>query len=50
MAAPGAGSFDDLGLDPRLLRALGKKGYSVPTQVQLEVVPKVSTLNLEFAC
>ena len=41
MAAPEPGSFDDLGLDPRLLRALGKKGYAAPTRVQLEVVPKV---------
>lgn len=33
-------SFQDLGLDPRLLRALGKRGFTKPTPVQLEAIPK----------
>jgi ATP-dependent RNA helicase DDX56/DBP9 len=33
-------SFQDLGLDPRLLRALGKRGFSKPTPVQLEAIPR----------
>lgn len=34
-------SFQDLGLDPRLLRALGKRGFKKPTPVQLEAIPKI---------
>jgi hypothetical protein len=30
----------DLGLDPRLLRSLAKKGFNKPTPVQLEAIPK----------
>ncbi|PNH04028.1 DEAD-box ATP-dependent RNA helicase 16 [Tetrabaena socialis] len=33
-------SFQDLGLDPRLLRALGKRGFTKPTPVQLEAIPR----------
>ncbi|KAK9802873.1 hypothetical protein WJX72_007990 [[Myrmecia] bisecta] len=33
-------TFDDLGLDPRLLRALDKKAYQRPTLVQRECIPK----------
>lgn len=33
-------SFQDLGLDPRLLRALNKRGFTKPTPVQLECIPK----------
>ena len=33
-----------LGLDPRLLRALGKKGFSELTPVQVQVIPKVCYL------
>ncbi len=36
-----ADSADDLGLDPRLLRALGKKGFAELTPVQVQVIPKV---------
>jgi len=34
-------SANDLGLDPRLLRALGKKGFAELTPVQVQVIPKV---------
>ena len=42
----------DLGLDPRLLRALGKKGFSELTPVQIEVIPKVRSTCAagSFAC
>ncbi|KAL4858273.1 DEAD-box ATP-dependent RNA helicase 16 [Chlorella vulgaris] len=33
-------SFDDTGLDPRLLRALSKRGLTKPTPVQAECIPK----------
>lgn len=33
-------SFQDTGLDPRLLRALAKRGFTTPTPVQLESIPK----------
>ncbi|KAL6753625.1 DEAD-domain-containing protein [Haematococcus lacustris] len=33
-------SFSDTGLDPRLLRALCKRGFTIPTPVQLEAIPK----------
>jgi ATP-dependent RNA helicase DDX56/DBP9 len=32
--------FADLGLDPRLMRALSKKAYTAPTPVQAEAIPK----------
>lgn len=32
--------FQDMGLDPRLVRALGKQGLSTPTPVQAACVPK----------
>ncbi|EFN55662.1 hypothetical protein CHLNCDRAFT_23258 [Chlorella variabilis] len=33
-------SFDSTGLDPRLLRALSKRGFEKPTPVQAECIPK----------
>lgn len=33
-------SFDSLGLDPRLLRAVSKKGFAKPTPVQAQGIPK----------
>jgi superfamily II DNA/RNA helicase len=33
-------TFADTGLDPRLLRALAKRGFTRPTPVQLEAIPK----------
>ncbi|MEW5299598.1 MAG: hypothetical protein WDW36_002597 [Sanguina aurantia] len=33
-------SFSDTGLDPRLLRALTKRGLSTPTAVQRDAIPK----------
>ncbi|PSC74391.1 DEAD-box ATP-dependent RNA helicase 16 [Micractinium conductrix] len=33
-------SFDATGLDPRLLRALAKRGFDKPTPVQAECIPK----------
>ncbi|KAI8466490.1 MAG: P-loop containing nucleoside triphosphate hydrolase protein [Monoraphidium minutum] len=33
-------SFADLGLDPRLLRSLGKQGFDTPTPVQAAAIPK----------
>lgn len=33
-------SFDTTGLDPRLLRALSKRGFEKPTPVQAECIPK----------
>lgn len=33
-------SFADLGLDPRLLRAISKRGFAAPTPVQLHAIPK----------
>lgn len=32
--------FADLGLDPRLLRSLGKQGFEKPTPVQAAAIPK----------
>ena len=37
-AADGA-SFEALGLDPRLVRALGKQGLTTPTAVQARGIP-----------
>ncbi len=33
-------TFEATGLDPRLLRALGKRGFEKPTPVQAECIPK----------
>ena len=33
-------SFDELQLDPKLLQALKKKGFSVPTSVQAACIPE----------
>ena len=33
-------NFEETGLDPRLLRALSKKGFASPTPVQAETIPK----------
>jgi superfamily II DNA/RNA helicase len=33
------GSFEDMGLDARLLRALAKKGLKQPTAVQAKCIP-----------
>ncbi len=32
--------WSDTGLDPQLLRALGKRGLTQPTPVQLAAIPK----------
>ena len=34
-------SFDDLGLSPELLRAIGDTGYTIPTPIQAQAIPKV---------
>ncbi|MDZ4168382.1 MAG: DEAD/DEAH box helicase [Coriobacteriia bacterium] len=34
-------SFDNLGLDPRLMKAVGSMGYTVPTPIQTEAIPLV---------
>lgn len=36
---PSKSTFDSLNLDPRLLQALAKSGYSEPTAVQARVIP-----------
>jgi superfamily II DNA/RNA helicase len=33
-------SFEETGLDPRLLRAISKQGLTVPTAVQSASIPK----------
>ena len=33
-------SWNECGLDPRLLRALGKLGFASPTPVQAAAIPK----------
>jgi len=33
--------FDDLGLDPRLLKAVGAMGYTTPTPIQANAIPAV---------
>lgn len=37
-------SFEETGLDPRLLRALAKRGLTAPTPVQSAAIPKVDTV------
>lgn len=34
-------TFEETGLDPRLLRALAKRGLTAPTPVQAAAIPKV---------
>ena len=34
-------SFDNLGLDPRLMKAVGSMGYAEPTPIQREAIPLV---------
>jgi len=34
-------SFDNLGLHPKILKAVAEAGYSEPTKIQLKVIPKV---------
>jgi ATP-dependent RNA helicase RhlE len=34
-------SFDDLGLEPELLRAVASKGYTTPTPIQTKAIPAV---------
>jgi ATP-dependent RNA helicase RhlE len=34
-------SFENLGLDPRLMKAVGSMGYTVPTPIQREAIPLV---------
>jgi ATP-dependent RNA helicase RhlE len=34
-------SFDNLGLDPRLMQAVGSMGYETPTPIQREAIPLV---------
>jgi ATP-dependent RNA helicase DeaD len=38
-AAPATGTFADLGLDPRLVKALESLGYEEPTPIQREAIP-----------
>lgn len=33
--------FEDMGLDPRLLRALAKQGIFTPTPIQLKAIPLI---------
>ncbi|MGA8164553.1 MAG: DEAD/DEAH box helicase [Waddliaceae bacterium] len=34
-------TFDNLGLHPKILQALGNAGYSEPTAIQLKAIPKI---------
>jgi superfamily II DNA/RNA helicase len=34
-------SFDELGLDPKILKAVHNAGYSIPTHIQLQAIPKI---------
>jgi ATP-dependent RNA helicase DeaD len=40
---PDAVSFDDLGLDPRVLKALKDVGYETPSPIQAEAIPPLLT-------
>jgi superfamily II DNA/RNA helicase len=40
-------SFEELGLDPRLIRALMKKGIEKPTPIQLVAIPLIL---VSFCC
>src|SRR5215208_4735533 len=41
MPAPDGLSFDDLGLDPRVLKALRDVGYETPSPIQAEAIPSL---------
>lgn len=41
-------TFEDLGLDPRLIRALTKKSIHVPTPIQRVAIPLI-LVSFEFA-
>ena len=46
-------SFEELGLDPRLIRALIKKGIDKPTPIQQVAIPLILVsilLILKFLC
>jgi superfamily II DNA/RNA helicase len=34
-------SFEDMGLDPRLIRSLAKKDITKPTAIQLKAIPLI---------
>jgi superfamily II DNA/RNA helicase len=34
-------SFENLNLDPKILRAIAKAGYETPTEIQQKVIPKI---------
>ena len=40
LGSSGTGSFGDLGLDPRLVKAGTKKGWKSPTSVQEQSIPQ----------
>lgn len=44
-----AATFEETGLDPRLLRALKKQGIDLPTPVQAAAIPKVSGSKIAHA-
>lgn len=41
-------SFEELGLDPRLIRALIKKGIDKPTPIQQVAIPLILVSNFLF--
>ncbi|MDP2401777.1 MAG: DEAD/DEAH box helicase, partial [Actinomycetota bacterium] len=34
-------SFDNLGLEPRLLQAVASMGYTIPTPIQRDAIPVI---------
>lgn len=44
-----AATFEESGLDPRLLRALKKQGIDKPTPVQAAAIPKVIECSISLA-
>src|SRR5690606_24862144 len=34
-------SFDDLNLDPKILKAIEDAGYTEPTKIQMQAIPKI---------
>jgi ATP-dependent RNA helicase RhlE len=34
-------SFDNLGLEPEILRAIAEQGYTTPTEIQSKAIPRV---------
>lgn len=36
---PAPASFEELGLDPRLLQAIAKEKYAAPTPIQAKAIP-----------